>query len=249
MIAFVSILYNPGINAIRNIIAAKNNGFIPIVYINTANQSIQNDLLNLGIYVLGDNTNIGLGSALNQIESFLISHEINHYIYFDQDTVVSNEAWLFINNTYLNYIKSNTGLIFYSNEKDSSSDIVLNSGCLFPIETLLKVGLHDKTYFVEGVDYEYCFRIKISGLKIVYVACDGIDHRSLQDLNEITVLGFKLKFRVYGNSRLIDFNKSHFRLIGSSLKYFELSFFIFFIKSIISFNLKEIYSRFLRFIF
>jgi rhamnosyltransferase len=111
------------------------------------------------------------------------------------------------------------------------------------MDILDKIGMHDKNYFVEGVDYEFCLRLKINGLKIYNVYSEFIDHKSLQPNKLINIFGVKIYIRVYGERRLKDFNRSHKKLLLKSLAAGEYPMFFSFLKSLICFNIHEKFSR------
>lgn len=246
LIFFFSVLYNPPKNAIKNIVLAKSAGFIPIVYLNSVNEDYLNELKDLEVITLGDNTNVGLGRAFNDVETYFTLHLIEHFIFFDQDTIVEQSGWNYIKSTYLNLFQDDVGMLYFNSHISSDDlNVVINSGCAFSLKVLSVTGYHNHFYFVEGVDYEFCLRLKAHGYKIKSVLLNSIDHSTLQDKTEKILLGKKLDVRCYGSNRLRDFNKSHFRLIKKAIKLGQYRLLLFFIKSFIVFNLKEFFNRFL----
>jgi len=241
--AFASILYFPNENAIENIKKSLEHGFKVIVYLNRVENNDLEILKKLDVVVLGANVNVGLGSALSCIESYLLKNEFGYYVFFDQDTIVPSVIWKKISKSYIkDFSKQNTGLVFYT-AGEVSNNIVINSGSLFSLDIINRLGKHDDNYFVEGVDYEYCLRLKKEGYEIKTIVLPEIDHYSMQDGFTRNILGMSFNFRVYGNSRLLDFNEAHIKLLKSSIVQMQLGFFCFFIKSLVAFNVKEIISR------
>lgn len=245
MLAFLSILYNPDENAIKNIQAAKQLGIYPIVYQNEIDSSYEKRLKDLDIALLGSNKNIGLGMAFKEAEDFMQHNTIEHYIYFDQDTIVPVEAWLHIRDSYQSHFKEeNIGMLFYGNSKINPM-LVVSSGSLFSMTVIKKLGSHDGSFFVEGVDYEICLRLKASNYKIKNIPVNSIDHLSLQDNDQKKLFGITFNIRCYGRQRWKDFNLSHSKLLMKSLHLQEYKMFILFMKSFIIFNAREVYSRLL----
>jgi rhamnosyltransferase len=243
---FFSILYNPGENALGNIIAAMKNGFVPVVYFNSVDKAVARVLSTLNIKIMGENVNAGLGIAFDELEEYLKKIGETNFVYFDQDTVVEDEVWQLILDTYESYfLKEDAGMLFYSNKGDETSDVVVSSGCLFSMNVIENIGKHSSEYFVEGVDYEFCLRLKKHGFKIYNVYLSGIDHGSLQDGRVLKMFGFSLKIRAYGDQRLKDFNRSHLRLIRDSFQSKQYCMTLFFLKSLLVFNVSEFYSRIL----
>ena len=244
---FFSVLYNPPENAIKNIILARLAGFIPIVYLNNVNEEYLNKLKDLEVVTLGGNSNVGLGVAFNEVEVYLSSNSVEHFIYFDQDTIVGQSSWNAIKNSYLNFFHDDVGMLYFNNHISSDDlSVVISSGCAFSLKVLSVIGYHDRSYFVEGVDYEFCLRLKAHGYKIKSVLLNAIDHSTLQDKAEKFFFGKKIDIRCYGSGRLSDFNKSHLRLIKKAIKLRQYKLLFFFIKSFIVFNLNELFNRFLR---
>jgi hypothetical protein len=245
MIVFFSILYHPTENCIDNIVRAKKLGYMTVVYLNYVSHDFLSKLKNTGAIILGNNVNVGLGLAFYEFEQYMNLQGYNYFVYFDQDTIVKEEAWYSILNTYISeYRKNNVGLVYYSNVIDVESKIVINSGSLFSMDVLNKIGFHDNSFFVEGIDYEFCFRLNVNNLIISKIECEGIDHVSLQDGFQKRFLCWTLPLRVYKRQRMKDFNFSHLRLLFLSLKKWKFQFFMFFFKSILRQNFLEKLSKF-----
>lgn len=244
---FFSVLYNPKDNALFNISNAKRNGYIPVVYVNKVDAECLDELRDMEVIILGDNKNVGLGRAFKDFEVWADRNGARKFVYFDQDTKVSESSWKTIDSVSNEaFIDRHVGLVFFSSSKLQLSPLVISSGCVFLLDRLKKIGFHDETFFVEGVDYDLCLKLHCSGYRIQRVYDLGIDHDSLQDNSFGSILGKKIAYRCYGRRRLADFNRSHFKLIYRSLKFREFCFFYYFLRSLFSFNVKEIYSNFLR---
>ena len=244
MLVFFSVLYNPEDNALNNIRIAKSLGILPIVYLNKVEDQFLQQLLEIDIVILGNNNNVGLGMAFYELEEYLKFVNHNYFIYFDQDTVVNQNAWSYILDTFEIIFKTETvGLLHYGNNSKTHSKIVTSSGSLFSMSVLDKIGFHDKSYFVEGVDYEFCLRLRFYGYKIQNLMCLGVDHQSLQDVFSINFLFKTFTLREYGKNRTNDFNFSYKRLLKGSLKNHDYSFSIFLLKSIVRHNIMEFVSK------
>lgn len=248
---FFSVLYNPGANALINVRNSILAGFKPIIYLNKVSDDFLVSLKGYDVVILGDNVNAGLGVAFNEVGLYLQAKDAGSFIYFDQDTIVSEDAWRKISETYMNYIdKDNVGVIYYNDlSLNKFSNVVISSGCFFSIRALGDINYHDKTYFVEGVDYDVCLRLSNAGYKIKSIVLDGIDHKTLQDRNIIKVFGKEIDARLYGWHRLKDFNISHFKLLYRSLVSFNFSFFLYFLRSLVLFNFGQLYNKVLTVVF
>jgi rhamnosyltransferase len=244
---FFSILYIPDNNALENILISKNNGFVPVVYLNKVDNAFLEQLSSLEVITLGSNQNVGLGVAFYEFENYLEKSGERFYVYFDQDTKTTDSVWkTALEKTEIFKTQKNVGMLYLGNKKKPFSDVVVSSGCVFSSEVIQRVGKHCPSYFVEGVDYDYCLRLKIAGLKVHNIYCTDIDHQSLQDGHVVQFLGRPLSYRIYGSARMRDFNASHFKLIWKSLATGKIRFLLFFIKSLILFNINEYKSRLLQ---
>lgn len=245
-IAFFSVLYNPSANAIANIRRSIENGFIPYVYINRADDKILRELRSLPVFTLGTNENVGLGPAFHYFEKLAIDRHIPYFIYFDQDTIVDESAWAQISKTFLQeFDNPGIGLLYYTanGKLPSSPEVAISSGCLFSLHVIKRTGKHDTTYFVEGVDYEFCLRLREEGLRIQTVFIEGIDHLSLQDGITRNIAGIDFKLRYYGLGRLRDFNRSHGKLIWRSIRTRDYKMATFFVASAVKFNITNLFSK------
>ena len=245
-IVFFSVLYNPGANALDNIKKSINNGLVPYVYVNKVDENIMRELESMAVTTLGNNKNVGLGPAFYEFESLAIKENIAFFVYFDQDTIVKDVAWAQIKNTSIDSLKnSGAGLLYYAADQQLPSypKVAISSGCFFSLEVIREVGKHNRGYFVEGVDYEFCLRLRGRGFRIKSIPIEGIDHCSLQDGVNRKVAGRSFEIRYYGLRRLLDFNKSHGKLLWESLRMRDYYMAIFFAKSAVKFNVKNLFSK------
>ena len=244
MLVFFSVLYNPDDNALINIRFAKSLGILPVVFLNKVDDIYLNKLLQQDVVILGSNINVGLGLAFNELEIYLKKKNHNFFVYFDQDTKVNQTAWTHILDTYKYMFEiPSVGLLHYGHNTKTHSKLVTSSGSLFSLRILNEIGFHDKSYFVEGVDYEICLRLNLYDFKILNVKCLGVDHMTLQDGFKVNFLCKKFTLRVYGKNRTTDFNISHIRLLKKSISNFKYYFSLYFLKSLFKHNILEFISR------
>ncbi|HAS8171332.1 TPA: hypothetical protein I7680_07555 [Vibrio vulnificus] len=241
-LVFFAVAYNPEENLFQNVIRAKSEGYRVCVYLNRVSSKDLNRLQDLEVELLGENTNVGLGIAFFELEKMLLSEGKARYIYFDQDTIVESETLSIIKNRSANDLVGQ-GAIFYTSDKVTSyrSGFVPSSGCLFHIsEPEL---MHDRELYVECVDYEYCIRLKTNRQPLKVISIPGIDHCSLQDGASISLFGRVFYYRVYPASRVLDFNRSHFKLLKMVLCSLDLRSFFFLTRSLVLFNVNNVKSK------
>jgi rhamnosyltransferase len=122
--------------------------------------------------------------------------------------------------------------------------LTINSGTLFILKNLQKIGWHNRSYFVDGVDYEFCLRSHIHSFKIGLVSgIPGFDHESEQPDRVVTILGKRLLVRRYSAPRIKDALHSYIRLIYSATKSREFSYAFLFIRSMSIYLFGQILSR------
>lgn len=192
------------------------------------------DTLNkLDCILLGDNHNVGLGEAFNEMDKLLASQDCRGYLYFDQDTIVEDSAWRHIAR---DIEKSPSECIFFTEMSRKKTTLFINSGIYVPKNVVECIGLHDSRFFVEGVDYEYSLRMSIGGLDVKQIGVSGIDHNTGQDFDLVNIGVARVKCRFYPISRILDFNRAHIKLLAASAINLQSSHFVFFTKSFIYFN-------------
>ena len=116
-----------------------------------------------------DNYNRGLGFGLKSICLKAYNDGYKGIIFFDQDTYFTDETIKYIeyfvdrNNSFL---KKYSSITFNNKNKiPCSKDTLLsiNSGTFFFLQKLKNIGWHNSSFFVDCVDYEYCFRARKNG--------------------------------------------------------------------------------------
>jgi rhamnosyltransferase len=246
MLNIFTIAFNPGNDFLININAISFSKLKITIYNNGINKFILDELMKISnINIIGDGTNKGVAPALKEYEENYISVD-DYFLYLDQDTKISLKSLLIIKNNYRKYFcQKDVGLLYVGGDIPYSK-IVVNSGCIFSGYILRKYGYHCDSYFVEGVDYEYCYRLIKNNLKIIKFPVSGLDHISYQDgffYYKLPLFKFQLKLRIYGQQRNIDFNKSHFKLILVSFKNIDFYYLYYFLRSLVIFNLSELLSN------
>ena len=130
------------------------------------------------IITMGTGENVGIAAALNQAISWATANKYSHILTMDQDS--NFEAGHL--NKYINSIEScaddKTG-IFCPNIKyrgnlvhNTENEIekvksASTAGSIYPLKIFKTTGLFREDLFIDAVDYEFCFRIKVYGYKTV----------------------------------------------------------------------------------
>lgn len=224
-------LYHPDDCFIHRLEVISSFGFKVYLYNNGVDQCLYSQLLlNNNYTILGDGINCGLGKAINELNftSFKDGHDF--LIFFDQDTIVNEKFKNSLSNINIASLMGDkySVLQIISEDEDrftesvTVSDVLfnINSGSIFNLSILKVIGFHDSSFFVEGVDYEFCLRSRTKGFSIgILTGVFGIDHFSNQEGECWKFLGKEYTLRVYPKSRVKDLNTSHSRLILQAIKF------------------------------
>jgi rhamnosyltransferase len=146
---------------------------------------------------LGDGSNIGIGAALNALVQAARELEATHVLLMDQDSVFTPGAaqrlW--------HVAQAGTGTHLYAPiHRVSDTGVqpvsrpdpqwVMTSGSLLSLATFDRVGPFHEAYFIDGVDMEWCARLKACSGTITLVP-DAVLHHQLGDASYHTILGIK----------------------------------------------------------
>lgn len=131
--------------------------------------------------------NLGLGVALKALDEASQQAGYSHMLYFDEDIVFDENTILWIHQWYGHHQPdSRAGLIWFNYhfkgakapEKSEAYPIkIAMSACsLINLEAASLIGGHTDRWFLEGIDYDFCFRLVQNGFQLLGVDhCPGID--------------------------------------------------------------------------
>nr|WP_319512545.1 glycosyltransferase family 2 protein [uncultured Draconibacterium sp.] len=150
--------------------------------------------------------NYGIGHALNEGVKFAKANGATHVLFFDQDSIpcnnivgklISEEEILMAkglklgalgpvysdSRTHIEYplarIKGvNLKKIWPSKQKEKTFEVsfIITSGSLIKLNIITEVGQFDENFFIDLVDFEWCFRAKSKGYKIFATKAAKISH-------------------------------------------------------------------------
>ena len=176
--------------------------------------------------------NLGLGIGISSVCAQAYYESFPALIFFDQDTVFDHATLDFAEEFY----KKNRGIASYysafwfNSKKYAGSDVendfmfkdvlmAINSGSLFILENLKKINWMNESYFVDGVDYEFCLNSNNNNLKIGECSSTpGFDHEAEQDDSKYVIFGKIYTMREYSLIRVKDAVFAYTRLLVSSIR-------------------------------
>ena len=206
-------------------------------YLVWSNSPLSSELLsklsNLKNVILkNNNENLGLSFFLKYSCEYAYLNNFDLVLNLDQDTWVDDgivsRVIEYIKNTELpdNIIQ----LSLLGNKKTLTQEyIAINSGSVFFLNNLNKLGFHSQTYFVDGVDYKFCLDVSQSEYIICSIKFNGINHSVNQ--------GYKKKYffsyKPVSLHRFSSIITSYRMLLVETLLIRNPSLFFFFLKDLI----------------
>lgn len=240
------ILYNPSTCCVNRVLLLSKQ--FPTIVVDNSQE--ENPILSRfsNIYYVKPNRNIGIAKAMLLILDHSRRNNFQYFLYFDQDTVINDTT---IRDAY-QHICSNSAALrnhvqICFKKQDSRiygvRDVrfAISSGSAFDVNNLAKLGGHNKTYFVDCVDYELNVRARLNGMKVAVVEClNYFDHSAEQPDIKIQILNLCILGRRYSKQRLYDSFHSHLRLISYSIKNIHIIDSILLIKSLLTYLLIQL---------
>ena len=185
-----TVLYNPNIellkkhlNSIKNQvdrIYLVDNGSSNIVEISNVVQTY--DKLEL----ISNKKNYGIAKALNQLFEKAKANEYDWIITFDQDSICDGKLVEDLKSELLKeqsvgvmapiIIDRNVGVVGHNPSKRQDVRTCITSGSLTSIKAWEKIGKYDEKMFIDSVDFEFCYRMRKSGFRVIQTPAVKMSH-------------------------------------------------------------------------
>ena len=231
----IMILYNPDVTLVSANIDNINRQVEKVLLINNSSKKYNFQ----GIQIINNGENLGVATALNIGLKFAINNNFTYAILLDQDSRINEDmVELLINgHNEHNYIGMTVPKIIYNGVTDSSFDVntsnenvkfAITSGSCINLNIIKKVGFMDDSFFIDSVDFDYCFKIRMAGYKIIQIK-KAVLYQQLGDLKEYGLLGIKFHPTNYNFIRQYYIVRNRLSL---AKRYFRFSP-LFFLKSIL----------------
>lgn len=196
------VLYNPDITQLKRNIAAIIKQ-VQILYLQDNGSANISDVEKIiaetsSIVLLRNPKNKGIAWALNALCKRAESDDFQWILTLDQDSVCPQNM-IALYKEYLpiadmlcpKIVDRNYGVLDGNSENVETVDKCITSGCLLRLSSWRKLRGFDEKMFIDGVDFEFCYRMKKSGMNILRVNDVVLSH----EIGNITVRHF-LGFRV-----------------------------------------------------
>jgi rhamnosyltransferase len=134
----------------------------------------------LGFHLIENGENLGIAEALNQGVAWARTQGYPWVVLFDQDSSITDgfidqmfAAWGIhsdcerVASIHPRYVDPKTGIeLDVPRASDGSPIFPMTSGTLMPVWIFDKIGWFASDYFVDVVDWEYCFRLRAAGFLV-----------------------------------------------------------------------------------
>lgn len=123
--------------------------------------------------------------------------------------------------------------------------LVINSGSLYLLSNVKKIGWHDSGFFVDCVDYAFCLASSNHHLKIgEHSKTPGFDHSTEQGDERFKVFGVVIPMRAYRFSRIWDTYTASIKLIFRAIFSGNFKYAVTFFMSVNKYMFVQFYYRF-----
>ncbi len=185
------VTYNPDIEVLKKNIEAISNQLNCVVVVDNASanvEEIKKITTDIGIEVICNARNEGIAKALNQLMGYGKECGFGWMLSLDQDSVCPPDYC----KKMLEVLKlvPNPGIVAPT-IVDKTVGIVghnpicefqevrtcITSGAFVKIDVWEKVGKYDEAMFIDSVDFEFCYRVRKYGYKVVQVKDVELSHK------------------------------------------------------------------------
>ncbi len=198
--------------------------------------------------------NAGLGFGLASLCATAKAYGFQELLFFDQDTRFTSETLshvrAFETQNMAALRQTYAAIVFQGPDARLAANtlhdtlLAISSGMLIVLENARRMGWHDHSYFVDGVDYEFCLNARARGLRIgIHAGTPGFDHQAEQPDVPRRFLGRVWRLRKYAGSRVLDSLSAYFRLGIRSVRQLDATAFVAITRSALIFLLGQLLAR------
>ena len=178
------VLFNPDINRLKENISAVIVQCTHIYLVDNGSNNTDEvkELLNQynqsKISILCNTENQGIAKALNQLTAAAQKGGFEWILTLDQDSVapsnIAEEFEKYTNNLNAGMLcpvicDRNKGVVVEAKDGYKEIDECITSGSLLNIKAWSEIGGFDESMFIDGVDFDICYRLRKSGYKILCI--------------------------------------------------------------------------------
>lgn len=173
----VVVTYNPDMNLLQENLEVLKNQVDEIVIVNNSSSNLKFHETN-EVTIIDNGKNLGIAKALNIGVEYGIKNNFKYALLLDQDStpekdMVSNLVKGFFSPNVamtVPYIKYLNG--FKEGNTESEFEVIkfaITSGSLLHLEKVHEIGHFDEEFFIDSVDFDYCFKIALKKYLVLRV--------------------------------------------------------------------------------
>jgi len=207
-LGIVVVLYNPEFSSVKYNFQRYYNDNMHIVFVingidATEKVALNNELKNnINTDVILLNENKGIAFAQNKGIGFVRKkYDINYILFLDQDSYLEKNELSKLLIGLKDYNLDRPALVGPNLSDDSFKfrkvSETISSGSIIPVEVLKKVGTFKSKYFIDFVDYEWCWRAIKYGYGIYIIGNVKIHHQTDDDIQRRFGHTMEKPFRLY----------------------------------------------------
>lgn len=182
------VTYNPRITLLQKNLSALRELVDRVIVVDNGSVNLTDIKKIIGgigsISLIENQRNLGIARALNEIMETAIEYEYSWVLTMDQDSVVPTN----LVSEYVKYLDSSVGMlcpiIFDRNKNQLPTTYLgthevkecITSGSLVNVSAWQKVNGFDEKLFIDGVDFDFCERIKKTNYRILEVGTVVLSH-------------------------------------------------------------------------
>ncbi|MBT8861767.1 glycosyltransferase family 2 protein [Lactobacillus delbrueckii subsp. bulgaricus] len=182
------VTYNPRITLLQKNLSALRELVDRVIVVDNGSVNLTDIKKIIGgigsISLIENQRNLGIARALNEIMETAIEYEYSWVLTMDQDSVVPTN----LVSEYVKYLDSSVGMlcpiIFDRNKNQLPTTYLgthevkecITSGSLVNVSAWQKVNGFDEKMFIDGVDFDFCERIKKTNYRILEVGTVVLSH-------------------------------------------------------------------------
>ena len=199
------VTFNPDITLLEKNIVSIIQQVKQVVIVDNASKNISQIkklVYKYDLYIIENSTNLGIATALNQIMSFGIKNKNEWVLTLDQDSVCPLDYIESMKN-YLGIKKlgmiapiildRNIGHVGHNLNKELYDvRTCITSGALTNVNAWTDVNGYDDKMFIDSVDFDFCYRIRKIGYRIVQTNTIELNH-AIGNGRVINFLLFKIR--------------------------------------------------------
>ncbi|MBM9501996.1 glycosyltransferase family 2 protein [Leptospira sp. 201903071] len=186
----IIVTFNPEIPSTFENIRNLNSNAVPVLVVDNGSKNISEirSKIQKPNSIFSNEKNLGLALALNKGIDFAKENFYSHVWLFDQDSLLKSEAIDFFlravkkeeNQTVRGKKVGSFGPNIFDTIKNRNiygieddriglveTSVIITSGSFYPLDVLNDVGSIDESFFIDYLDYEWCFRAADKG----YIHC------------------------------------------------------------------------------